>query len=169
MPLDNICYNGYYGVVTRRLQEEIKQRRPFGSLEEEVTLGLARTADAMARSAEEVLKGTGLTATQYNVLRILRGAGAAGLSCGEVAGRMITRDPDLTRLLDRLESRKLVTRARDGDDRRVVTTRITQGGLALLAQLDAPVLEQHRRTLGHLGDEKLRMLAQLLDEARSGA
>jgi len=154
--------------MTRRLAEEIKQRRPFGSLEEEVTLGLARTADALARAAEEVLKGSGLTSTQYNVLRILRGAGSAGLSCREVAGRMITRDPDLTRLLDRLEARKLVTRARDGEDRRVVTTRIAPAGLALLAQLDAPVLAQHKKSLGHLGSEKLNVLAQLLDEARSG-
>ncbi len=154
--------------MTRRLQDEIKQTRPFRSLEEEVILGLARTADALARGAEEVLKASGLTGTQYNVLRILRGAGAAGLSCGDVAGRMITRDPDLTRLLDRLEARSLVTRARDGGDRRVVTTRITQAGLALLAELDEPVQAQHRERLGHLGKEKLRTLARLLDEARSG-
>ena len=155
--------------MTRRLQDEIKQTRPFHSLEEEVLLGLARTADAVGRAGEEVLKGSGLTMTQYNVLRILRGAGATGLSCGDVAGRMITRDPDLTRLLDRLEARSLVTRARDGEDRRVVTTRITQSGLALLAQLDAPVQAQHRERLGHLGEKKLRTLAQLLDEARNGA
>jgi DNA-binding MarR family transcriptional regulator len=154
--------------MTRRLAEEIKQSRPFQSLEEEVSLGLARTADALARAGEEVLKGSGLTGTQYNVLRILRGAGAAGLSCGEVAGRMITRDPDLTRLLDRLEARSLVSRARDGEDRRVVTTRITQTGLALLAELDEPVQAQHRKTMGHLGAEKLRTLARLLDEARNG-
>jgi DNA-binding MarR family transcriptional regulator len=156
-------------MTTRGLRDEIKQQRPFRSLEEEVTLGLARTADALARSWEGVLKGSGLTATQYNVLRILRGAGNAGLACGEVASRMITRDPDLTRLLDRLEGRQLVTRERDGADRRVVTTRITPGGLALLTQLDAPVLAQHRKSLGHMGDEKLRALAQLLDEARGGA
>ncbi|MGA2382942.1 MAG: MarR family transcriptional regulator [Gemmatimonadales bacterium] len=155
--------------MTRRLQEEIKQSRPFRSLEEEVTLGLARTADAMARAGEEVLKGSGLTATQYNVLRILRGAGTAGLSCGDVASRMITRDPDLTRLLDRLEARALVTRARDGEDRRVVTTRITQAGLELLAHLDEPVQAQHRKSLGHLGEQKLQTLAQLLDEVRSGS
>jgi DNA-binding MarR family transcriptional regulator len=155
--------------MARRLRDEIKQQRPFRSLEEEVTLGLARTADALARASEGVLKGSGLTATQYNVLRILRGAGTAGLACGEVASRMITRDPDLTRLLDRLEARQLVTRERNGPDRRVVTTRITQAGLSVLAELDAPVLAQHRKNLGHLGDQKLRMLAQLLDEARSGA
>jgi len=154
--------------MTRRLQDEIKQSRPFVSLEEEVTLGLARTADAMARASEDVLRGSGLTATQYNVLRILRGAGSAGLSCGDVASRMITRDPDLTRLLDRLEARSLVTRARDGEDRRVVTSRITDRGLALLGELDEPIQAQHRKSLGHLGEERLRTLAQLLDEARSG-
>jgi len=154
--------------MTRRLQDEIKQTRPFQSLEEEVLLGLARTADAVARASEEVLKGSGLTMTQYNVLRILRGAGTAGLSCGDVAGRMITRDPDLTRLLDRLEARALVTRARDGEDRRIVVTRITREGLALLAELDEPVQAQNRKTVAHLGEEKLRTLAQLLDEARSG-
>ncbi len=154
--------------MTRHLRDEIKQTRPFRSLEEEVMLGLARTADAMARSAEEVFRGSGLTATQYNVLRILRGAGSAGLSCGEVASRMITRDPDLTRLLDRLEARALVKRSRSGEDRRVVTTRITGEGLALLEQLDEPVQAQHRKAVGHLGEAKLRALAQLLDEARSG-
>jgi DNA-binding MarR family transcriptional regulator len=120
----------------------------------------------MARAGEEVLKASGLTATQYNVLRILRGAGTAGLSCGDVAGRMITRDPDLTRLLDRLEGRGLVTRARDGEDRRVVVTRITREGLSLLAELDEPVQAQNRKAVGHLGEQKLRSLAQLLDEAR---
>lgn len=155
--------------MTRRLQDEIKQGRPFRSLEEEVTLGLARTADALARAADEVLRGFGLTTTQYNVLRILRGAGAAGLSCGDVASRMITRDPDLTRLLDRLEARALVTRARDGEDRRVVTARITRAGLAILAELDEPVSALHRERLGHLGEQKLRALAQLLDEVRSSA
>ena len=154
--------------VTKRLQDEIQQTRPFRSLEEEVTLGLARTADALGRSTEDVLKGSGLTHTQYNVLRILRGAGAVGLSCGDVAGRMITRDPDLTRLLDRLEKRSLVTRERDGGDRRVVTTRITEAGLAVLKELDEPVQARHKKNLGHLGEDKLRMLAQLLDEARSG-
>ena len=152
--------------MTRRLKDEIKQTKPFRSLEEEVLLGLARTADAMARAGEEVLKASGLTATQYNVLRILRGAGTAGLSCGDVAGRMITRDPDLTRLLDRLEGRGLVTRARDGEDRRVVVTRITREGLSLLAELDEPVQAQNRKAVGHLGEQKLRSLAQLLDEAR---
>lgn len=155
--------------MTRRLQDEIKQTRPFRSLEEEVLLGLARTSDALARRVEDVLKASGLTATQYNVLRILRGAGASGLSCGEVTSRMVTRDPDLTRLLDRLEGRALVTRSRDGEDRRVVMTRITRAGLALLAELDAPVQASNRQALAHLGEAKLQTLAQLLDEARGGS
>src|SRR4029079_5455628 len=95
-----------------RLQKEIQQTRPFGSLEEEAFLGLQRTADALARRAYDVLKPSGLSATQYNVLRILRGAGEAGLACGEIGERMITRDPDITRLLDRLEARHLIARAR---------------------------------------------------------
>jgi DNA-binding MarR family transcriptional regulator len=167
-PLDNNRYHGYIVAMTK-LQEEIKQARPFHSPEEEVMLALARTSDALWRGAEEVLKTSGLTGTQYNVLRILRGAGESGLSCGEVSGRMITREPDLTRLLDRLEGRKLVVRARDAGDRRVVNTRITADGLALLGSLDEPVQEQNRRALKHLGAEKLQALARLLDEARAQA
>ena len=153
--------------MTRRLRDEIKQTRPFGSLEEEVLLGLARTADAVQRGFAGLFKGAGLSTTQYNVLRILRGAGAPGLSSGEIAERMVTRDPDLTRLLDRLEARHLATRARDGEDRRVVTTRITQAGLDLLDELAGPLDAQQRRLLGHMGEQRLRALADLLDEARS--
>jgi DNA-binding MarR family transcriptional regulator len=153
--------------MVRRLQDEIKQTRPFPSLEEEVLIGLARTADAVQRGFVSVFKTVGLSPTQYNVLRILRGAGGPGLSCGDIAERMVTRDPDLTRLLDRLESRHLITRARDGEDRRVVTTRITQVGLALLEEVGAPLEAEQRRLLGHMGEERLRALAGLLDEARS--
>jgi DNA-binding MarR family transcriptional regulator len=153
--------------MARRLREEIKQERPFHSLEEEVMVGLVRTVDALGRGGEVVVKAAGLTATQYNVLRILRGAGERGHSCGEVVQRMITRDPDVTRLLDRLEGRALVRRSRDAQDRRVVTTRITQRGLDLLAELDGPMEDASRRALGHLGERKLRALSRLLDEARS--
>jgi DNA-binding MarR family transcriptional regulator len=153
--------------MTRSLQDEIKQTRPFGSLEEEVLLGLARTADAVQRGFAGLFKDAGLSTTQYNVLRILRGAGAPGLSCGEIAERMVTRDPDLTRLLDRLEARHLATRARDGEDRRVVTTRITQAGLDLLDEFAGPLDAEQRRLLGHMGEQRLRALADLLDEARS--
>ncbi len=153
--------------MTRRLQDELKQTRPFRSLEGEVLVGLMRTADAVERGISEVLKPAGLTRTQYNVLRILRGAGASGLSCSEVTSRLITRDPDTTRMLDRLEARKLVTRSRDAGDRRVVTTRITQAGLELLAGLDDLVESHERKVLGPLGAEKLKALARLLDEARA--
>jgi len=156
-----------YLPMVKRLKDELKQSRPFGSVEEEVLLGLARTADALERGLVQVFKGSSLTGTQYNVLRILRGAGASGLPCGEIADRMVTRDPDLTRLLDRLEKRHLVTRARDDADRRVVTTRITQSGLSLLDQLAEPLAEVQKRLLGHMAEERLRRLADLLDEARS--
>jgi DNA-binding MarR family transcriptional regulator len=153
--------------MTRRLQDEIKQTRPFHSLEEEVLVGLAHTADAVQRGFSGVFRAAGLSSTQYNVLRILRGAGAPGLSCGEITERMVTRDPDLTRLLDRLEARQLVTRARDEKDRRVVTTRITHAGLTLLDELQEPLASEQRRILGHMGQEQLRQLADLLDEARA--
>lgn len=153
--------------MTTRLQDEIRQTRPFPSVEEEVLVGLARTADALQRRLAGVFKTVGLSSTQYNVLRILRGAGAGGHSCGDIAERMVTRDPDLTRLLDRLEARHLVIRARDGEDRRIVTTRITQAGMSLLDELEAPVAEEQRRLLGHMVPERLHALANLLDEVRS--
>jgi DNA-binding MarR family transcriptional regulator len=153
--------------MARRLQDELKQTRPFRTLEEEVLVGLARTADAVQRGFVGVFKTAGLSPTQYNVLRILRGAGGPGLSCGDIAERMVTRDPDLTRLLDRLEGRHLVSRARDGEDRRVVTTRITQAGLSLLEELEEPLAAEQRRLLSHLGEKRLRALADLLDEARA--
>jgi DNA-binding MarR family transcriptional regulator len=150
-----------------RLAEEIRQQKPFASVEEEVFLSLQRTADAVLRPVSEVLKAEGLSPTQYNVLRILRGAGAAGLSCREVGERMVTRDPDLTRLLDRLEARSLIARARGATDRRVVQTRITAEGLQLLARLDGRVEAAQRRSLGHVAARDLRSLARLLDAVRS--
>jgi len=123
------------------------------------------TSDLLARRLEPVLKAAEISPTQYNVLRILRGA-PEGLACGEIASRMITRDPDITRLLDRLEKRGLVSRCRDNEDRRMVLTRITEAGQKLLAQLDGPLLDAHHLLLGHLGPEKLRNLMKLLEEAR---
>lgn len=149
------------------LRDQIKQQRPFRSLEEEVALNLLRTANALAQGFAPQLRETDLTGTQYNVLRILRGAGKDGLPCGEIAARMITKDPDITRLLDRLQRRGLVARERDSADRRVVVTRIAKEGLALLAELDEPVVATHARLLGHLGPRKLRQLATLLEEARA--
>ena len=149
------------------LRDEIKQKRPFKSLEEEVALNLHRTANALAQGFTPLLKAADLTGAQYNVLRILRGAGKEGLACGEISARMITRDPDITRLLDRLEKRRLIARERHSADRRVVITRVTREGLALLAGLDEPVASAHGRLLGHLGQRKLRQLADLLESARA--
>lgn len=152
--------------MVAKLKDEIKQDKPFTSLEAEVFLNLMRTADALARGAEEILKPVGLSHTQYNVLRILRGAGEHGLCCREVAERMITRDPDVTRLLDRLERRGLLTRSRDSKDRRVITVRITSAGLKVLKDLDGRVAQYHRKLLSHMHKGELRKLVQLLEAAR---
>src|SRR5580704_9665063 len=122
-----------------KLQKEIGKSGPFASLEEEAMLNLLRTADRMSGPIEPVMKGKKLTLTQYNVLRILRGVSPQGISCQEIARRMITRDADLTRLVDRLERRGLAARERGAKDRRVVRVAITAAGLELLADLDAPV------------------------------
>jgi DNA-binding MarR family transcriptional regulator len=143
------------------------RRRRATCLEEVAFLELARTTDLLSRGLVRILKTEDLSPTQYNVLRILRGT-LEGLPCGEIAARMITRDPDVTRLLDRLEKRGLISRCRETEDRRMVMARITPEGLKVLSRLDAPVEEAHRRQMGHLGKERLRALAELLDAARSG-
>jgi DNA-binding MarR family transcriptional regulator len=135
------------------------------SLEETVFLDLLRTSDVLARRIDHVLKDADLSSTQYNVLRILRGA-PEGLACGDIGSRMITRDPDITRLLDRLEKRGLISRCRETKDRRMVLTRISPEGLKLLARLDEPVQEAHREQLGHLGRERLKALTELLRDSR---
>lgn len=140
-------------------------RRQPGTAEEAAFLDLLRTSDILTRRLVGVLKPADLSTTQYNVLRILRGA-QEGLPCGEIASRMITRDPDITRLLDRLEKRGLISRCRETKDRRMVLTRITPEGLNTLADLDEPVLEAHRKQLGHMGAGRLRTLADLLRVAR---
>jgi len=136
------------------------------TFEETVFLDLVRTSDVLSRRITYVLKNVDLSPNQYNVLRILRGA-PEGLPCGEIGSRMITRDPDITRLLDRLEKRELISRSRDKKDRRMVLTRITAAGLRLLAELDEPVQQAHRKQLGHLGRERLKALSELLRESRS--
>jgi DNA-binding MarR family transcriptional regulator len=128
-------------------------------------LELLRTTDQLSRGLVPLLKAEDLSPNQYNVLRILRGA-PEGLPCGEIAQRMITRDPDITRLLDRLEKRGLVARWHDTKDRRVVLARIAPPGLQLLGRLDEPLQEGHRKQLGHLGRERLKALCQLLRAAR---
>ena len=142
------------------------RRRGTACREEAAFLDLLRTTDMLSRELVKVLKTADLSSTQYNVLRILRGA-PEGLPCGEIAKRMITRDPDITRLLDRLEKRSLISRSREVKDRRTVMTRITAEGLKFLARLDEPVQEAHRKQLGHLGRERLQALTELLRDARS--
>jgi DNA-binding MarR family transcriptional regulator len=134
--------------------------------EESAFLDLLRTTDLLARGLATVLKAENLSANQYNVLRILRGS-PDGLPCSEIASRMITRDPDITRLLDRLEKRNLISRCRETKDRRMVIARIAPDGLKLLGRLDEPVEEGHRKQLGHLGRQRLRALTELLHAARS--
>ena len=152
--------------MTGKLQDEIKQGKPFESLQAEVFLNLVRTTDALTRGVEDILKLAGLTHSQYNVLRILRGAGLQGLCCREVAERMVTRDPDITRLLDRLERRGLLLRSRDSKDRRVVTARITLAGQKTLKDLDRPMADYNRKLLSHMGKGDLRKLVELLEAAR---
>jgi len=134
--------------------------------EEAVFLELVRTTDLLSRGLVRIMKAADLSPTQYNVLRILRGA-PEGLACGEIANRMITRDPDVTRLLDRLEKRELISRCRETQDRRTVMARITPEGLKLLGRLDEPVQAAHRKQLGHLGRERLRTLVELLSLSRT--
>jgi len=142
-----------------------RKRRPECP-EEALFLNLLRTTDMLARGLVTILKSEDLSSNQYNVLRILRGS-PQGLPCGEIATRMITRDPDITRLLDRLEKRALISRCRETKDRRMVMARITPEGLKVLARLDEPIEEGHRRQLGHLGEKRLRSLMTLLEISRS--
>src|ERR1039458_137670 len=130
--------------MSPKLKDEIKQGKPFESFKPEVMLNVARTADALSRGGEEILKLVGLSPNQYNVLRILRGAGEQGLCCREVAERMVTRDPDITRLVDRLERRGLLARSRDAKDRPIIPVRITPAGQKTLTDLEGPMDEYNR-------------------------
>lgn len=121
----------------------------------------------LTRGADWVLKAEDLSLTQYNVLRILRGA-PQGLPCGEIASRMITRDPDVTRLLDRMEQRRLISRSRESRDRRLVLARIAPEGLKRVNRLDVPVRKIHRKQLGHMGKDGLQAFTELLASARAG-
>src|SRR6202162_3705775 len=154
--------------MSRGLQAELKQNIPFTSREQEAYLALLRTADALQAEVEAWLKEFGLTGTQYNALRILRGAGPEGLPCREIGERMITHDPDITRLLNRLEDRGFVERSRAKRDRRVIYGKITAAGLKLLREMDAPVEKRGREMLRHVGQEKLKQLIELLELVRRG-
>jgi DNA-binding MarR family transcriptional regulator len=148
-----------------KLRDEIKQVAPMAA-EQEAYISVVRTADLLARGIAEVLKPYDLSSAQYNVLRILRGSTPSGLPCGDVSSRLVTREPDVTRLLDRLERRGLVSRTRSGEDRRVVVTRITPAGLEVLAELDESVAETHRRQFAGLSARQVGELVRLLELVR---
>jgi DNA-binding MarR family transcriptional regulator len=137
-------------------------------LEDQTFIALQKTADALGQEAGQLLKANGLTGAQYNVLRILRGSEPAGLACNDIGERMISHDPDMTRLLDRMEKRGMITRQRQTDDRRVVKTRITSDGLGILKRLDQPVRDLHKRQFRRLPAPRLKVLAELLEEIRNG-
>jgi DNA-binding MarR family transcriptional regulator len=143
-----------------------KASSPAVSLENRIFVALLQAADTLGQEAERLLKAAGLTGAQYNVLRILRGAEPQGLPCRGIGDRMISHDPDMTRLLDRLEKRGLITRNRQTDDRRVVKTRITPQALSLLKTLDQPVRELHKRQFRHMSAARLKILSGLLEEVR---
>lgn len=153
-------------LMAGRLKRELKQNRPFSSIQEEVVLSLMRTADQLVLPLAEVLREVNLSLSQYNILRILRGAGKEGLPCGEITERMVRRDPDLTRLLDRLESRGLVERSRGTTDRRVVRATIADEGQRLLDSLDEPIRKATKQALAHMPAARLNELSELLEEAR---
>ena len=149
------------------IQEEIKQSRPFRSRSQEAYVGLLRTADESKRYATKALEAAGITLQQYNVLRILRGAGARGLPTLSVAERMLERTPGVTRLIDRMEKKGLVGRQRCTEDRRRVWCRITAEGLELLAELDGPIAEIDSAPAEVLDDEELSRLIDYLDRLRA--
>ena len=134
-------------------------------LEDQVFVAVLKIADSLTQEAEQLIKSAGLTSAQYNVLRILRGAEPHGLLCRGIAERMISRDPDMTRLLDRMEKHSWISRQRQQDDRRVVKTRITPEGLRLLKKLDQPIHNLHKGQFRHMTPARLKLLSELLSEA----
>jgi MarR family transcriptional regulator, organic hydroperoxide resistance regulator len=150
-----------------RIQQEIKQTRPFPTRSDEAAVALMRTADMIRRAVAAVVEPAGITPQQYNVLRILRGAADAGLPTLEIAERMIEETPGITRLIDRLETKGLVSRERCATDRRQVFCRITAAGLDLLERLDEPIRQADTEALQSLGNHDLEQLIALLDKTRN--
>jgi DNA-binding MarR family transcriptional regulator len=153
--------------ATGALQRELKQKTPFASLRAEAFLGLLHTADTLQRQLRTALRPYGITETQYNALRILRGAGGQPMTCSAIGERLVSQDPDITRLLDRLERQGLVRRQRDLRDRRIVLSQITAEGLAQLKKLDGIVESSVERMLEHMDTRQLRSLIVLLEMARA--
>jgi len=148
------------------LKQEIVQDPPFASVEEEALLNVMRTSDSLHRAFHQKTRKWGITSTQYNVLRILRGAHPNGLTCSAIGDRMITAEPDITRLLARLKALKLIRQQRDKQDRRAVWTHISAAGLALLSEMDPVILKAPKELLGHLNTQELREFIRLLELAR---
>jgi DNA-binding MarR family transcriptional regulator len=148
------------------LKIEIVQEAPFASLEEEALLNLLRTSDCLQRAFQRGTRNWGVTSTQYNILRILRGAQPHGLTCSAIGARMITAEPDITRLMSRLKRLKLVRQKRDTHDRRVVWTHISASGLDLLKEMDPTILKLPGELLGHLDTASLTEFVRLLELAR---
>ncbi len=149
------------------LRRELQQTRDFDSLEQETFLNLQRTAGLLAGPLDQMLKEHGLSPSQYNVLRILRGQAGEGLACTPIGERMVSRVPDVTRLVDKLIRLGLAVRQRSTDDRRVVLISITSAGLKVLKQLDKPLAAVHRQSLAHMSAAELRKLNKLLVKART--
>ena len=155
-------------MLVTSIDKEIKQSKPFASKSQEAAVALLRTADLIRRNVAAVLEPYDITGQQYNVLRILRGAGEKGLPTLEIVERLIEETPGITRLIDRLEQKQLVARERCLTDRRQVFCRITKEGLKLLTKLDAPLNASEEESLGHLKKRELDLLVDLLDRAREG-
>jgi DNA-binding MarR family transcriptional regulator len=152
-----------------KLAKEIRQTKPFSSREEEAFLNLGRTFEFLQVRVAGLLKQYQLTPVQYNMLRILRGAGAEGVTCTEACERMLSPDPDITRLLDRMEARKLMRRERSRQDRRVVLSWIAPEGEVLLAAIDQPLRDLFKVALGHVGQRRLGELIETLEALRNAA
>ena len=148
------------------LQAELKQNKPFHSIEQEALLSVVRTSAHLMDRFELFLRPYGITGTQYNVLRILRGSEPEGLCRNELRDRMLTRMPDVTRLLDRMEEAGLVERTRDNEDRRMVTSRITKKSLELLAQLDPLVAENEKQSFSGISPDQIQTLIDVLEVVR---
>lgn len=150
-----------------RLQDDLKKKQPFESPEQEAALNVVRTSDRLQLHFARLFRDHGLTSSQYNILRILRGEGRP-LPILEIAARTITVVPGITGLIDRLEREGFVNRARCTHDRRVVYVCLTEKGAEAVARLDEPVLQLHRQLMGHMSRDELQELSRLLEKARAG-
>ncbi len=150
------------------LQHEIRQNRPFASLEQEVFLNLVRTTGILEAPLRSLLHGEGLRPSHYNILRILRGQDGGCLSCSAIGERMVTRVPDVTRLVEKLAAKGLVERRRCPEDGRKVLVSLTGAGAAVLGRLEEPVNRLHASSLAHMSEKELLLLVSLLTKARLG-